>query len=363
MIPHLPRAFPPIVTYRFISDETLLGYLIGALDDQENLLVQEALQKDRHLRIRLATLQSMTISMKDVREIFEPPGTMVSRVMSNVTMNDVESDRVVDDTSTSKLLSTNAKDLSLVSSSCDGKSSIKNVWLDAGISFSAAMIGFCLIAPAILQTRESARTTQCASGLFALGQQIRDFAFQNRHTTVPEIPVDGPLAFAGIYAIHLNDAGYLEEKQVLWCPSEMNYRLAVVGRGDRRLPSATELQTISAAKLRLWRHIAGGSYAYNLGMLVNNQHTMPNIESRSDVAILADAPIQTEKSTTLLTTHRGQASNILYRDGRVQLIRFDHGYEGSDHPYLNRLGLTEAGIDEDDSALGVSYLAPLGPSR
>ncbi len=350
------------MTFVFISDETLLGYLLGALDDAEHLAVREALLKDRHLRVRLSSLQSIAISLHGENDLCEPPPSMVSKVMSDLNFN-----KEVDHETSIRLpreTPTSAENEKLILGSVESRSAgAKIAWLDTGMSLTAAAIGFCLLAPAILQTRESARASQCQGSLMALGQQIRDYAFQDRHTRVPEVPTEGSLAFAGIYAIHLNDKGYLEEKQLLWCPSEPTERLTIVGIGERLLPSAVELQSLPATRLRIWQHIAGGSYAYNLGVLVNNQHSMPTLDAPSNVAILADAPAHPNGETMVFTAHRGLASNVLYQDGHVQLIRFDHDYDGSDHPYLNRNGVTEAGVDHDDSALGVSYLSPLGRLR
>lgn len=349
------------MTFGFITDETLLGYLLGALDDQERTFVHDALLLDRHLRVRLNAIQAMSVPMLNEDDIYEPPGALVSRVMSDV--RDVEIE--IPETSSSAIEpASDAGSRSMSHSATHLKSfSGKNSWLETGMSLTAAAIGFCLVAPAILQTRETARTSHCAAGLMTLGQQIRDFAFNNRNSRVPEVPTEGPLAFAGVYAIRLNDAGLLQEKQFLWCPSAGDVRLSVVGIGERRFPSAIELQTLPENKRRVWRHIAGGSYAYNLGIVVNNLHTMPSMDEPSDIAILADAPRPSNITKLVFSAHRGIASNVLYRDGRVRFLRLDHGYDGPDHPYLNRNGVTQAGIERGDSALGASYLPPLGPVR
>jgi len=349
------------VTFGFISDETLFGYLLGALDDQEHSLVKDALLKDRHLQARLNAIQAMSAPMLNEDESYEPPGAMVSRVMSDVRdfENDPSSTNLSAGASSAYADNDAIRQSSTSLKAFGGKSS----WLDTGMSLTAAAIGFCLVAPAILQTRETARTSQCTAGLMTLGQQVRDFAFNSRNSRVPEVPVDGPLAFAGVYAIRLNDAGLLQEKRTLWCPSASVARFSVVGIGERRLPSADELKRLPENKRRVWQHIAGGSYAYNLGVLIDSEHTMPSMDGLSDIAILADAPLPSNVATLVFSAHRGFASNVLYRDGRVRLMRLNHGYDGPDHPYLNRNGVTQAGIEYDDSALGASYLPPLGPVR
>ncbi len=347
------------MTFGFISDETLFGYLLGALDDQELALVNDALQHDKHLRVRLNAIRAMSAPMLNDGEIYEPPGSMVSQVMSDVRdyennaplSNFPEVESACDDDSESQRATTRI--------AFGGKSS----WLDTGMSLTAAAIGFCLVAPAILQTRETARTSQCAAGLMTLGQQIRDFAFNSRHSKVPEVPVDGPLAFAGVYAIRLNDAGLLQDKQILWCPSDGQMRFSIVDIGERRLPSADELTALPDKNRRVWQHLAGGSYAYTLGVMINSVHTMPSLDDSTEVAILADAPIQSNGGTLIFSAHRGFASNVLYRDGHVRLMRLNHGYDGPDHPYLNRNGVTQAGVEHGDSALGASYLPPIGPVR
>jgi hypothetical protein len=348
------------VTLGFISDETLLGYLLGALEDQERSLVLEALLRDKHLQVRLNALRAMSGPMLGEDEIYEPPGAMVSRIMCDVQNTGNEALQIGEDRyEDSKLDCASTIEPSNSFIAFAGK----NAWIDTAMSLTAAAIGFCLVAPAILQTRESARTSQCASGLMTLGQQIRDFAFNQRHSRVPEVEVEGPLAFAGVYAIRLNDAELLNEKQVLWCPSSGDARLSVVSVGERKFPSAFELKKLPANKRRVWQHIVGGSYAYNLGVVINNQHTMPSLDDTSDVAILADAPGMASETKLMFTAHQGVASNVLYRDGRVRLLRLNQRYDGPDHPYLNRNGETQAGVGDGDSALGASYQPPLGPVR
>jgi hypothetical protein len=351
------------VTSGFISDETLLGYLLGALEDSEHAVVRDALLRDKHLQVRLRALQAMSGPMLGEDEIYEPPGAMVSRLMCDVEAVEEEAPRGCRSDDSDDIDS--KPDNAVVTSAPHPLQAFagKSTWIDLGMSLTAAAIGFCLVAPAVLQTRETARASQCASGLMTLGLQIRDFAFKHRYSRVPEVEAEGPLAFAGVYAIRLNDADLLDETQSLWCPSSGDARLSEVGIGERRFPSADELKRLPGSKRRVWQHIVGGSYAYNLGVIINNQHTMPSLEDASDVAILADAPGMPDERKLVFTAHRGVASNVLYRDGRVQLLRMNRRYDGPDHPYLNRNGVIQAGVDVGDSALGASYQPPLGPVR
>ncbi len=234
-------------------------------------------------------------------------------------------------------------------------------WLDTVTILAVGLIFLGLIGPAITASRESARSSSCAHGLEQLGEHLRDFAFHNRNQSIPEIPVTGPLSFAGAFALQLHDAQYLGDFQNLWCPSDVVRRVA----GSRRvtLPSTDEFLRMSETDRREWRHVAGGNYAYSLGVMVADDHRMPSLDGPTTHAILADAPTRIDEDRISFAVHFGEAANVLYEDGHVELLRVDIPLDLVDHPFFNHDGKIEAGRDEEDSALGSSFISPLGTLR
>jgi hypothetical protein len=343
------------VSRPFVSDEQLLAYLLGALSPHEQLQITQLLEHDASLRSRVKILESQAAPVTEIS--LEPiqPGGLVANVMDQIQREQYDAS-YEDASSREGLPAVEAKirpsDFSEISGTVN--------WLDF-LTFSiCGMVLISLISPTVVHYREAARASQCSSRLSELGVQVQDFANRSQNRTLPDIPVSGPFAFAGVYAIRLNDAGLMSGPQVLWCPSIPTQKTIVTNGGGYTLPSAGEFASLPEAKQEYWRHVSGGSFAYNLGFIDQNDHRMPLVDDEADIAILADAPLQIDGDEYLFSVHRGDACNVLYDDGRVELIRINSLSDPVDHPFFNRIGKIEAGLDENDSALGSSFVSPLG---
>jgi hypothetical protein len=188
---------------------------------------------------------------------------------------------------------------------------------------------------------------------------IRDYAFFRPTHVVPEVDSAGPLAFAGVYALRLSDAGFLNDRSILWCPNSQPSNQLTFSLSSGPPPRIEEIVAMTLSRREVWQRIAGGSYAYNLGIMINDQHTTPKMQNRSSFAILADAPLRETNGKKTWTVHFGSTSNILFEDGHVQLMRFDKQIDLLDHPYWNHQGENRAGVDLNDSVLGRSSRNPL----
>lgn len=338
---------------RFISDDQLLGYVLGALDQEELKRISAAVQADETLQRRLRALQAMPDPMGADYEPIDPPASMVDRLM----------DRLAGESSLAENAAGDAdlKPGRALSPAVDREHPEHRSWLDALTVFAVGLILLGLVGPAITASRESARQSMCAAGLSKLGEHLRDFAMHNRRQSIPEIPVSGPLSFAGAYALQLHDAHYLVDNQNLWCPTGAVRIVA----GSRRasLPSTDDFLRMPEPDRREWRRVAGGNYAYSLGVMVDDEHRMPTLDGPTTHAILADAPTQLDDDRFSFAVHFGEAANVLYEDGHVELLRVDLPLDLVDHPFFNHDGKIEAGLEEDDSALGSSFISPLGTLR
>ncbi len=345
----------------FVSDEQLLAYHLGALSPQEQLEITQWLERDESLRVRLKSMERLSAPLIDIPFKPTPTSALVENVMEQIRAAK-NSDRSTDKSDSEKPI---AAPIGIKSAEFSEISGAVN-WIDF-LTFSiCGMILVSLISPTIVHYREAARTSQCSARLVELGVQVQDFANLSQKRAFPEIPTSGPFAFAGAYAIRLNDANLLSTPQLLWCPSSSSQKVIAVGAGDFSLPSAQEFENLPEAKQQYWRHVSGGSFAYNLGFINEEEHRMPLLDGEADIAILADAPLQFDDDNYSFSIHRGDACNVLYDDGRVELIRLIglmNQTDQMDHPFFNRDGRIEAGLDEQDSALGSSFVSPLGQTK
>jgi hypothetical protein len=339
-----------------------MGYLLDALTDDEVLAVEDELAVNSHLRLRLTSMREMLFPLAEDNDVYEPPSGLSDRVLGAIddVSSDVSSD-ASDNAASSPLNSHEQSDLPVLSASERDKGDSKppRAWSDLFVGLSAAIVGLCILSPAILKSQEGARTAQCAGQLHEIGQMIRDYAFYRPKHVVPEVDATGPLAFAGVYAIRLSDAGLLDDRSMLWCPNNQPADQLTFSLGSGPAPRIEELMTMPQSRREIWQRIAGGSYAYNLGIMVDQQHATPQMQNRAGFAILADAPLRESADKKIWTVHFGSSSNVLFEDGHVQLMRFDDHLDLLDHPYWNHQGENRAGVDSNDSVLGRSGRNPL----
>ncbi len=336
-----------------------MGYLLDALTDEEVQAVEDELAANSHLRLRLKSMREMLFPLAEDNDVYEPPSGLSDRVLGAL---DEATDEAGDNTANSEIsIGTQQPELPVLSASerDKGDSKAPRAWSDLFVGLSAAIVGLCILSPAILKSQEGARTAHCAGQLHEIGQMIRDYAFYRPKHVVPEVDAAGPLAFAGVYAIRLSDAGLLDDRSLLWCPSNQPSDQLTFSLGSGPAPRIEELLNMPQARREIWQRIAGGSYAYNLGIMIDQQHATPQMQNRPSFAILADAPLRESADKKAWTVHFGSSSNVLFEDGHIQLMRFDEQLDLLDHPYWNHQGENRAGVDSNDSVLGRSGRNPL----
>jgi len=327
-----------------------MGYLLDALTDDEILAVENQLAASSHLRLRLKSLREMLFPLAEDSDVYEPPSGLSDRVLG-----------ALDNSHNSERENVEGAGIAGLSASERGKGDSKSPrgWSDLFVGLAAAIVGLCILSPAILKSQEGARTAQCAGQLREIGQMIRDYAFYRPKHVVPEVDAAGPLAFAGVYAIRLSDAGLLDDRSILWCPNNQPSDQLTFSLGSGPAPKINDLVAMMKARREIWQRIAGGTYAYNLGIMIDQQHETPQMQNRSSFAILADAPLRQSPDKKIWTVHFGSSSNVLFEDGHIQLMRFDKHLDLLDHPYWNHQGENRAGVDSNDSVLGRSSRNPL----
>ena len=182
---------------------------------------------------------------------------------------------------------------------------------------------------------------------------------------LPQVAESGPEAFAGMYALRLDDAGLLFDPMSRWCPSadlpevtpEESPLISV-----EVLPPVAALREVPVDDLKRIQRLAGGHYAYNLGVVDASGYSAPRNESRGTFAIMAAAPVGYQihpgQTPTLRFSHGGRGLNVLYEDGAVRFIEIRSLDSMPDNPLINHRGESEAGVNIDDASLSPSWRPP-----
>ncbi|MFO0922370.1 MAG: hypothetical protein U0905_07785 [Pirellulales bacterium] len=323
------------------SDEVLFGYLLGALSEEEHLEVEQALIAYPHLHERLENLQKQLLLLTQADEYFEPPAGLVDRTLQQVSA-------VQESGNSNPQLNSDNVQLEFIW--------LKRSWMDVLVATAASVACLALFAPKILSSRELARRETCSNNLASLGAALLQFADLDAKHRIPQIETTGPFAFAGNYAVQLRERNLLEKTNIVWCPS-----LVPPTGLFAPIPSCDQLKNAPAERVKQLQNVAGGSYAFNLGVVENGAYQAPQWSNRPYFAILADAPVRIGQTDQFLV-HGGQGLNILFEDGHIAFIKIDDQANLPDHPFFNRIGVRIAGVDPDDSSLGPSYWHPFKAS-
>ncbi|MCO6457187.1 MAG: hypothetical protein J5I93_17970 [Pirellulaceae bacterium] len=323
--------------------DNLLGYLLDALDASERAEVELALQRQPHLRRELATLKRRLEPLESGREIHEPPAGLARRACLCVDLMPVAAVEPVAD-SPRVLLSPADR--------AGGFSrlgwSMSDMVVAAGVFLAASLLFF----PAIASSRSSARIAVCQNNLRQLGVQLAIYSQQRVDNRFPDVPVEGPLSFAGIFTTTLREHELLPDETLLICPSS-----EWAGQThDFRIPTREELKREVGRGLRRLQEMAAGSYGYNLGYMVAGHHLAPQNRYRAAYALMSDSP-QGPQRTTM--NHGGCGHNILFEDGHVAYLKGCLENQCPDNPLLNDAGECAASDSSEDAVIGPSGHPPL----
>lgn len=235
-------------------------------------------------------------------------------------------------------------------------------WVDWAAGAAAVAVILGLLLPSLAQGRFESRKAACQDQLRQFGLALTQFVNRDLQERLPAVSEAGPEAFAGVYAVRLNDAGLIEDPASRWCPSldpPGNDEVTLTGLNE--IVSIDELHESSVDRLRQIQRFVGGHYAYTLGVIDRDRFASPRFESRSSFAVMSDAPLTGYADVDQLTRrigHSGTGINILFEDGRVSFITVPSLDSMPDHPWLNHHGDVEAGVNVDDASLAPSWRPP-----
>lgn len=328
---------------RKISDETLLGFVLGSLPDVEMADIQQRALSDAVLGQRIKDLADLLKPMQGSDEPIEPPSDLTSRTIDFIRKAEAEKNICLSSLSTSE--------------SSMGGIATRTAWLDSLVTLVAGVVILTFLLPSVWYSRESSRRLTCEANIREIGQAITAFAHGNTHHELPRIDRLGPLSFAGVLNMRIKDAGLLDAASKVWCPSRSYVKL------DSTIPTTNAYLSASSSVQQGLRYTVGGNYSYNLGNVVAGIYMTPTLDSQYLFAILGDTLCGMDDEEEAAPIHGRNAANILYSDGSIHFIRVDRIDSSHDNPYFNRINQQAAGYGIEDCCLGPGFQFPLVPIR
>jgi len=323
--------------------ENIVGYLLGALDENEMAQFEAELDRDVDLQIRVQdaarSLQVLengrTSDLED-----EPPIGLVEATCLQVAKAKVA-------VSGRNRSGSSRSNRELV---YDTESwSMIDIVVAATVLFVACLLFF----PAINNSRFHAEIAGCQNNLLNVGRALIEYSDHSPQGTFPKIPKSGPLGVAGMYAPTLIEHGLITEDHKFFCPSTSSYR----SNAELAIPKMPEIAAASPGPARdAMQQNMGGSFGFVLGILDGDKVRGIRNQGRNHFALMTDMPVC---ETMPLKRELKKHCNVLFECGNVRVLPLNAQSWQGDRLYENDNGQVCAGVHENDAVIGASAARPL----
>jgi hypothetical protein len=330
-------------------EQQLLGYLLGALDDSERETVETKIQRDAQLRAKLVELRGRLGPLRHAENEFDPPLGLAQRTCEFVAAYAATHA----EPATAPLAALHSPEDAPAVPPIGLWGGVKPWgWSDFSVATGVVIAAILLVFPAIENSRFRTQLLTCQDHLRQLGQALTGYS--SRHGGFfPQVPQQGTLAAAGIYAPVLLGDGYLDDKRWVLCPGSI-----LASDSGFQVPQLEQLQKTAGTELVRLRGMMGGSYGYSLGYVEDGRYHPTRNLSRPQFALMADAPTQTLPDHQS-NNHGGRGQNVLFEDGHVRFLTAPRPADPGDDFFVNDTGLVAPGMHRNDSVIGSSDTPPV----
>jgi prepilin-type processing-associated H-X9-DG protein len=328
-------------------EDNLVGYLLNALDDGSRRDVEDYLQTHPEGRKQLGLLrQALEPLEADAEEINPPPGLAV-RTLATVAEYC-------------------CRDLprAPVPSHRWSEATPARWWRRADVLVAASLFlcASLLIPPLAGYLHRQYQLASCQNNLRQFGLALINYSQAHRgafpHVADANNKVPPDRQVAGLFVPMLVGAGFLK-------PDEMNVRCPANGEPvgcPYRLEELADPKKVSDDKFSRLATQLSGCYAYTLGYR-EGRDLRGCCQRAYPVPIMSDRPLYREEALrhqpeANSPNHGGRGQNVLFTDGHVAFLT--SRLIGPDDIFLNKHRHVAAGVDPDDTVLGVSEARPVG---
>lgn len=343
------------------SQEDLLGYVLGALDAQEQRDIEKLIDQNPEIEEQLLRIRTSMLPL-DQLNTAGPRAGLARRTCEAVASRQqglkdaaypgisgaleacLEAASVHErlDQEAAIGLRPSVSDRILHPSSW----SVPDVLV--GIASIAILAG--ILFPTISYTRYNSRLMACQHNLSEVGVALMKYSSVNEGLFVI-IPREGNLSASGCFGPILKDAGLLEDDLLLSCAG------IAANLPPVHIPSCAQVENaICEMEVDHLRRTMAGHFGYTMGYRENDQYVPPRFMGRTNVVLLADRP-SLNLPGRRSANHSGRGQNCLFEDGRVEFV-VGHSY-GSDALFENDYGIVGPGSSVGDNVIAPSHLSPV----
>jgi hypothetical protein len=317
-------------------DENLVGYLLKALEPDEQAAVEAHIEAHPEARAKLELLERALAPLAaDAEETEVRPGLAMATLA-----------RIAEHKCRPLPAAPGAPRSQVVPSGWRLRRA------DVAAAAAVLLVAAGITLPAVLFARQQVERVECQNNLKNSWQALQAFADQSPDHAFPKIEAEGPRSVAGAFVPMLHDAGMFSGPVLVSCPS----------RPVQAMPAGVSLADLNAAYAtnqeefnRLARNLSGG-YAYTLGYRNGPALVGLTANDPDSLPIMADLPAGNGNSPN----HGGTGQNVLYIGGHVRWCVQRTVGEAGDDIYVNKHNYLSAGEGRSDTVLGPGDARPAG---
>lgn len=344
------------------SQEDLLGYVLGALDAQEERELQEQIDANPDIEEQLLQIRNAMAPM-DSLDFGEPgsrPGlarrtcelvaSLQHRKQDLFEDSDAIREMFDDSPAIESALSAteNRKPgfaLARISDRLIHPGSLSRIDMLAGVAILAVFLS--VLFPAISHSRFNGRIVACKHNLTNVGNAMLRYSDLHCGKFMDIAGLEFDSANTGLFAPVLKSTGFVESDNAFAC----------AGRSDCEPPRIPTIQQVLNAKgssqFELLKRRMGGHFGYAMGFIEGQRHFAPRNDGASHTLLIADMP-SVDMPGRSSSNHAGKGQNCFFADGRVQFVP-SHSI-GNDAIYENDLGIVSPGIGSHDNVIAPCHV-------
>ena len=345
---------------------SIIGYLLGALDDEELAKFEAQLKIDPELQAQVHEAAKSLECLHDDGEEFEPPAGLVESTCSLVEemrhlpqpTNDVS--ELLELGFAASEASHPRRPTNVVRRGYAGGGSDNEKWtlVDVFVACSIVLIACLLLFPAINNSRYHAQIASCQNNLRSIGRALIQFSDANPSNSFPQVPQEGNLSFAGMYAPTLKSFGLVDDDSLFRCAAS-SFGFDRSSSETFRIPTIEELEQSSGEELLAAQQRAGGHFGYSLGVLKNGKVAAIKNQSRNHFALMSDSPALYKIVRVSPEMKREIHRNVLFESGCVRVVCVETECWCGDQIFTNDHGFVSAGVHDSDAVIGASAASPM----
>ena len=319
----------------------LVGFVMGALDEDESAQIEQAIETDEDLQQQLKLIRDALSPLESYRYC-EPPAGLSDSTLDYV-FEQVDSHKV-------RPASLNALSPLVSAERISGASAS---WRKTDVLVLSVVL-FCmamLLSPAIYNSRFVAGKLACQDNLQHLYRGMHNYSLTN-NGIYPAIPTS-KVSISGIQAPILYEQRDVEEAR-FFCPTAPETQ---VWR-EQGIPAVQTVVDATPDALDDLAHM-GGTYGYNIGHQEGGQLQPVRHQGRPYYALIADRPTGDSVSRRSLN-HGGKGQNVLFEDGHVAFLRETKERTLGDLYFVSDRGRVEPGMHNNDAVIMESGIPLFG---